>query len=58
MDPREISFITELKIQVKHECPVCHEYKLNEYLVMDDQGDMFSVCKECGAHLLKLTNGT
>jgi transcription elongation factor Elf1 len=49
-----ISFVTELKTQVKHTCADCDEYKLLVYLVMNDQGQMFGVCKECGAHFLAL----
>lgn len=58
MNIRGISFVTELKTQVKHECADCHEYKLLVYLIVDDQNHMFSVCKECGAPFVKLINTT
>jgi hypothetical protein len=56
MDSRAVSFITELKTQVKHTCADCHEYTLLVYLVMNDRGQMFGVCKECGTHFSTLIN--
>jgi transcription elongation factor Elf1 len=50
MDRKVASFVTELKTQVKHTCTDCREYTLLVYLVMNDQGQMFGVCKECGAN--------
>jgi hypothetical protein len=55
MNSRGISFVTELKTQVKHTCPDCHEYKLLVYLVLNDQGQMFGVCNECGPHFINQT---
>jgi transcription elongation factor Elf1 len=56
MDRSGVSFVTELKTQIKHTCADCHEYTLLVYLVMNDQGQMFGVCKECGAHYSTLIN--
>jgi len=56
MNSRGITFITELKTQVRHTCVDCQEYTLLVYLVMNDQGQMFGVCKACGAHYLTLVN--
>lgn len=50
VDNRGISFVTELKTQIRHACADCHEYKLLVYLVMNNRGQMFGVCKECGSH--------
>lgn len=54
MDNRGASFVTELKTQIRHTCADCHEYKLLVYLVMNNQGKMFGVCKECGTHYSSL----
>jgi hypothetical protein len=54
----KISFLKELQSKVKNECDACHEYTSLEYLVMDDKGTMFNVCKQCGAHLLKIMAST
>ncbi len=48
MTKRKILFIRELLSKIKDECDVCHEYKLLEYLAMDEKNTMFTVCKECG----------
>ncbi len=58
MDGTGIPFVTELKTPMKHTCAECHEYTLLVYLVMNDQGQMFGVCKECGPHFLNLANAT
>ena len=56
MDSTKIPFVTELKTQVQHTCADCQEYTLLVYLVMNDQGQMFGVCKECGPHFLDPAN--
>ncbi len=56
MNSTGISFVTEFKTPMKHTCAECHEYKLLVYLVMNDQGQMFGVCKECGPYFLNLMN--
>jgi hypothetical protein len=56
MNSRGISFVTELKTQIKHTCGECHENSLLVYLVMNDQGQMFGVCKECGTNFISLMN--
>ena len=43
----DISFVTELLNSVHYQCAICHEIKLLEYLVVDKDSRMFSVCKPC-----------
>ncbi len=47
MSNRQISFIRELQSTINNECDFCHEDKLLEYLAMDENNDMFTICREC-----------
>ncbi len=53
MNTRKILFLRELQNKVRDDCDVCHKNKLLEYLAMDGENNMFTVCKECSEHLRK-----
>lgn len=42
-----ISFIRELENKIKYECSICYDSKILKYLIMDDKGNMSSICEEC-----------
>jgi formate dehydrogenase maturation protein FdhE len=54
MNYRKILFLRELQSNVRNECDACHKHKLLEYLAMDENNTMFTVCKECSEHLKKI----
>jgi hypothetical protein len=58
MDKKGISFVTKLKTQIRHACAECHENKLLVYLVMNDRGQMFGVCRECATRYSSLMPAT
>ncbi len=49
----EISLLRELQNKVKYECDICHKQKLLEYVMMDNKGNTFSVCRECKDSVLE-----
>lgn len=51
MKIRKILFLRGLQNEVFDECDACNKNKLLEYLAMDENNTMFTLCKECGEHL-------
>jgi len=43
----KISYIGTLQNSVTHTCSICSKVKLLEYVMMDNQDNVLSVCKEC-----------
>ncbi len=56
MGNRQISFIGELQITINDECDVCHKNKVLEYLAMDEDNDMFTICKDCCENFKKISD--
>jgi hypothetical protein len=54
MNSKKILFLWELQSKVRNECDTCHDSKLLEYLAIDEKGNMFTVCNECGVHLRRI----
>jgi NAD-dependent SIR2 family protein deacetylase len=53
MKTKKVLFLGELQNKVRYDCDVCHKNKLLEYLAMDENNSMFTVCKECSDNLRK-----
>ncbi len=56
MGKRQISFIRELQTTINDECDVCHKNKMLEYLAMDEDNDMFTICKDCCEKFKKISD--
>jgi formate dehydrogenase maturation protein FdhE len=54
MKKGEILFLRELENIIRNDCDVCHKNKLLEYLAMNENNNMFTVCKECGEYLRRV----
>jgi hypothetical protein len=50
MGSRHILCFRELICKVRDNCDLCHKYKLLEYLAMDEENAMLTICKECCEH--------
>jgi hypothetical protein len=55
---RQILFIRELQSSIKDECDICHEIKWLEYLAMDEQNTMLTICEDCCQYLNKSADDT
>ncbi len=56
MGNRQMSFIGELQVTINDECDICHKNKVLEYLAMDEDNDMFTICKECCDNFKKISD--
>ena len=49
----EKPFIGKLQNEVNYRCDTCYAIKILKYVVMDNAGNILSVCEECRERILE-----